>query len=395
MKPRLQRIMKRDNNRCGIHSGGCLRPISENADGTEKATEDHLVPRRFANRRAPDLVTHKDWNLQPMHAGCNNARMGQVLGVIGFECNCHGSYVDERQNRWMMYKTPSGWERVKYMNWKSPPAYGHIPGGKPEGHLMCMQAMLVTMRNEKGEKIGLTFNIEGRGHGFVELEFYYRLLFNAGEFCRTEQWSKLANEVETICKQIDLDQGATFQKEKHGVDSLASILLWAYILEDQKLQNLIGPHTARVNSGIASVKDVQLQEAKERSVAMWYNKAQAYAERNLIIGEWEKAEAICDRAAKRSERPDRPETKEGIANLYYMKIAAQRNIRDGLEEAREFFENLLNEDRVPVKNLVSETIEERDKNDFEFIANRVAEHFEDVMREHIRTGQIVTESNVD
>lgn len=387
--------MKRDNNRCGIHSGGCLRPVSENADGTEKATEDHLIPRRYANRRAPDIVAYKDWNLQPMHAGCNNARKGQVLGVIGFECNCHGSYVDEQQNRWMMYKTKNGWNRAKYMNWGTPPVYGHIPGGKPKGYLMQMQTMLIPMRNEKGEKTGLTFNIEGRGHGFVELEFYYRITFNAGEFCRTEQWSKLANAVETICKQIDLDQGITFQREKHGADSLASILLWAYILEEQKFQNLIGPHTNRVKSGIAPVKGVQLQEAKERSIALWHNKAQEQAVRNLNIGEWEKAEAICDRAVKRSERPDRPETKEIIAYFYFMKIAAQKNIRDGLEEASMFFENLLNEDRGPVKNLVLETIEERDKNDFEFIANRVAEHFEEDMREHIRTGRLVVDPNID
>lgn len=133
MKQRLRRIMRRDNNRCGIHSVGCLRPISENTDGAEMATEDHLVPRKFANRRAPGLVAYKDWNLQPMHAGCNNARMVQVLGVIGFECNCHGAYVDEQQNRWMMYKTANGWNRVKYMNRKTPPVYGHIPGGKPKG----------------------------------------------------------------------------------------------------------------------------------------------------------------------------------------------------------------------------------------------------------------------
>jgi len=391
MKPRLQRIMKRDNNRCGIHSGGCLRPVSENAYGPKEATQDHLVPRRFANRRAPDLVAHEDWNLQPMHAECNNARMGQVLGVVKFECNCHGSYVDERQNRWMMYKTSSGWERVKYMNWQSPPAYGHIPGGKPEGHLMRAQTMLTAMRNEKGEKISLKFNVEGRGHGFTELEFYCRLIFNAGEFCRTEQWSKLADEVETICRQIDLDQGVTFQKEGHGVDSLSEILYWTYRIEEENIQNIIGPHTDRLKTGIVLVKGAQIQEAKERSTALWYSKAQEQAVRSNTLGEWSKAETICDRALKRSERPDRPETREVIAYFYFVKISAQASNRDSLEEASELFECLLNEDRGPVINLVLETIEERDKKDFKFIANKVADLFERILREHIRSGRIVVE----
>lgn len=185
MKTRLQRIMNRDNNRCGIHSGGCLRPVPENADGPEKATEDHMVPRRYANKQAPNIEAHRDWNLQPMHARCNNARMGQVIGVVRFECNCHGSYVDEQQNRWMMYKTASGWKRVKYMNWGTSPVYGQIPGGRTEGPKLRSKVMPTIMRNEKGDKKGLTYNIEGRGHGFSELEFYYRLIFNAGEFCRT------------------------------------------------------------------------------------------------------------------------------------------------------------------------------------------------------------------
>ena len=395
MKPRLQRIMKRDNNRCGVHSGGCLRPISEDADGAERATEDHLVPRRFANRRALDLVAHEDWNLQPMHAECNNARMGQVLGVVDFECNCHGSYVDERQNRWMMYKTSSGWEKVKYMNWQSPPACGHISGGKPEGHLLRAQAMLTAMRNEKGEKIGLTFNIEGRGHGFTEIEFYYRLIFNAGEFCRTEQWSELADEVETICRQIDLDQGVTFQKEGHGVDSLSEILYWTYRIEEENIQNIIGPHTDRLKTGIVLVKGAQIQEAKERSIALWYSKAQGQAVRSNTLGEWSKAKTICDRALKRSERPDRPETKKVIACFYFVKISAQASIRNSLEEAQGLFEDLLNSDRSSVKKLVSEIIEDRDKSDFEFIVSKVAGNFEDVMREHIRTGQIVVDPNID
>ena len=192
-----------------------------------------------------------------------------------------------------------------------------------------------------------------------------------------------------------MDQGITFQREGHGVESLASILYWVCRVEEQNLQNFIGPHASRVKTGTAPAKGLHLQEAEEHSIALWYNKVQEQVLRSNDLGEWKKAEATCDRVVKRSRRPNRPETKEVIACFYFMKISAQKNIRDSREETNGFFESLINDDRGPIKDIVLKTIEERDKNDFKFIANRVAENFEDVMREHISTGRLVIEAQTN
>ena len=87
-KAKRRRVAKRDKMICGIHLGGCGKPISERKD----LTVDHIVPKDFVLRTARNRSTdyNQDCNLQPMHATCNNKNKGsQMDGWPGFKCKCH------------------------------------------------------------------------------------------------------------------------------------------------------------------------------------------------------------------------------------------------------------------------------------------------------------------
>lgn len=105
-----------------------------------------------------------------------------------------------------------------------------------------------------------------------------------------------------------MDQGITFQKEDHGVDSLSKILHWIYRIEEENLQNLIEPHTERIKIGIAPVKGARIQEAKERSIALWHNKAQEQALRSNALGVLSFAPSVppCWRVSAVPARPQTP-----------------------------------------------------------------------------------------
>jgi len=397
MKPRLSRIMERDSERCGIHSGGCLQTISYNAEGDQAATEDHMVPRKYATRMVQNFSPHKDWNLQPMHKKCNILRRGQILGSVKFECDCHGSYIDEQQNRWMMYKENENWQKTKYKHWGSKLSYGNIPGGMPAGMFMSTQIIMTKT------KTGMHFNIAGRGHSFVELEFYYRLLHNAREFNRTKQWTTLANEIEKICEQIAKDGGTSFRKEAHNEYSLAEIIHWANKAKEKtSSQNITGTHTGQVCSGSIWISGLSRQKALDQALRNWYNEAQNEAWRCMMIGKHSEQESICTEAVQKSERPNAPETPKAIATFYYMKIAAQkaqRGQRQGAsEEAQEaaaFFEDLANGDHSTIEADVKNVIEQRDLPHIAFISEEIVNIFTQIMWEHIRNGKIAFERPAD
>ena len=89
----LSRLLPRDGHLCGIHLGGCGKPIRNRAD----ASVDHIFTKSFFKDRE-DSVRPKDYNedrnCQPMHPECNKERGGQIYGFPLFTCSCHWLQVD-------------------------------------------------------------------------------------------------------------------------------------------------------------------------------------------------------------------------------------------------------------------------------------------------------------
>lgn len=386
MQKKLRQIMNRDNARCGIHSKGCLGPIERGAKEGQRATQDHIIPEAYGLKRTANHILQNNWNLQPMHRECNQARKGQVLGIIEFQCNCHGSYVDEHQNRWMMYKTGGAWQRIKYKDWKAPPLHGHIPGGKPEGFIMRVKLEL-----EKDSR-GYHFDTAGRGHSFAELDFYFRILRNAEELNRTEQWGELAAEIETLSEQCMKDGGASLRQEGHGIEAIAKIIHWSQkIDENTSSESIAGTDTEKIRTGQYSIEGIQYQLARERSLELWYEEALNQAARYMNLGEWRKSEDICDKAIDKPDRPDKPEITDFITEFYYMKIAAAKAVHGTAEEesreAAQTFESMINGDLGPIAASVQEVVRERDIKDTDLIIRKVARGLGISMMERVRKGQ--------
>ena len=97
------KIMPRDSRLCGIHLGGCGRPI------TDKCEVDHIIPLGLADLIASTPREFDNpWNYQPMHEECNrdkadkmNGReLGEFEKIVAtgantpddwprFQCKCH------------------------------------------------------------------------------------------------------------------------------------------------------------------------------------------------------------------------------------------------------------------------------------------------------------------
>ena len=87
-RAKLRRVLKRDNWICGLHLGGCCKPIIKG----EPYNLDHIIPKALFSRVAQERNAefNMDWNLQPMHLSCNNASKGSSLdGWPHFICKCH------------------------------------------------------------------------------------------------------------------------------------------------------------------------------------------------------------------------------------------------------------------------------------------------------------------
>ena len=82
------RVLKRDRRLCGVHLGGCGKPIAQG----QKPSLDHIIPKALFSRLATGRRAEfgKDWNLQPMHISCNNISKGSQLEEWPrFSCKCH------------------------------------------------------------------------------------------------------------------------------------------------------------------------------------------------------------------------------------------------------------------------------------------------------------------
>lgn len=82
-----RRVLKRDQRLCGIHLGGCGRRIEEGAE----YNRDHIVPRALFSKVAKgrNAEFNEDWNCQPMHVDCNNAKDSKLRSWPRFDCDCH------------------------------------------------------------------------------------------------------------------------------------------------------------------------------------------------------------------------------------------------------------------------------------------------------------------
>ena len=94
------RVLRRDNRLCGIHLGGCGKPIGRG----QKSSLDHIIPKALFSKVAIGRRAEfeKDWNLQPMHVSCNNNTKGSHLeGWPCFTCKCH--YLQIRKGDLYVY----------------------------------------------------------------------------------------------------------------------------------------------------------------------------------------------------------------------------------------------------------------------------------------------------
>ena len=99
------KLLRRDDRKCGIHLGGCGKPI----ESRSQCSGDHIVPEVLFEALAPSPTEFDhNWNHQPMHTECNRTKSDRLQGrtltdlevatTIGaktpddwprFECTCH------------------------------------------------------------------------------------------------------------------------------------------------------------------------------------------------------------------------------------------------------------------------------------------------------------------
>ena len=78
-KGRRKRALKRDNSRCGIHLGGCGKPIQW--DNKNIPPGDHIIPESLFNKTAENPQAFQDdWNIQPMHEQCGEEKSDRLAG---------------------------------------------------------------------------------------------------------------------------------------------------------------------------------------------------------------------------------------------------------------------------------------------------------------------------
>ena len=233
--PNLKRILSRDNNRCGIHTEGCQKKITNN-----DATVDHIFPKAFMKTRPNIYEFQREWNYQPMCEKCNHKRSGCMVNDIKFNCDCHGIHIDDDGNRWAMYKKMNGkkvvWKRIKYLNgsakfneYKNP----SLLAGKNCNMTATMgkAGSIMGISAFQNKKLGLA----KVGHMFEPIQFYDRIITNSIEFERTKQWKNLAFEIEIFSKHWFSDEGKSLKKEssKDYIDTIAKFLYWTEFLKDK------------------------------------------------------------------------------------------------------------------------------------------------------------------
>ncbi|MDD9869098.1 MAG: hypothetical protein OXU50_04300 [Gammaproteobacteria bacterium] len=220
MNKRIIRLLRRDNYKCGIHTGGCGEDIKRN-----EATKDHIIPKDYVKTRDNSREFIGDWNYQPMHKRCNEEREGQIIDKPEFKCKCHGVYVDEQGARWVMYKEGKNWKKVKY--WSEKPNRDYtIPPVQKE----AMNRVIIVPGRSKNQAGVSIFKPGAFGHMFYPMGFYERLEQNGFELERTEQWEKLEAEAETFARHYMSDGGESLKWERaeQSVYTAAKFVYWSW-----------------------------------------------------------------------------------------------------------------------------------------------------------------------
>ena len=109
-RPKLRRVLKRDRRLCGVHMGGCGRPIVIG----EPATRDHIVPTALYSKVASEAEFDQPWNWQPMHKECNEAKGSALDEWPRFDCDCHYLQIHGR-DLYVHTKDPAGGGRHKLL----------------------------------------------------------------------------------------------------------------------------------------------------------------------------------------------------------------------------------------------------------------------------------------
>lgn len=201
----LTKILSRDDDRCGIHAGGCGEKIEPTQHGIDR---DHIYPKAYFKGR-PNASQFNDlWNLQPMHRDCHELRgRGQIVSGVSFRCTCHYNYADEQGNRFVYYKQPSeSWYKRRDSNWRerkdtkwnrSLYHTGRLfEGVKIEGQPNVSDRTLAftLIAGSTADGKGKGFARDQIGHLMVPFAPFHRLLYNSTGLLRCQRWTEVLDE---------------------------------------------------------------------------------------------------------------------------------------------------------------------------------------------------------
>ena len=142
-------LKRRDNNRCGIHLGGC----GEEFKPMDEITIDHMIPKSF--KRESHSIFNQNYFLQPMHRHCNaNIKRGQMTEYPTFYCNCHYSYFNiKEKNLEIFYKIKNNEKNLEIFY-------------KPKNNEWRSEVFLKNIVSESGETVQLISGKQGDKIGF-------------------------------------------------------------------------------------------------------------------------------------------------------------------------------------------------------------------------------------
>ena len=92
-RPQLRRLLTRDEGLCGVHLGGCGKPIED----TRGSDVDHIIPSAFFSKVAGGdrHLYGQDWNCQPTHHACNRSKAAELDSWPKFRCDCHFLQIED------------------------------------------------------------------------------------------------------------------------------------------------------------------------------------------------------------------------------------------------------------------------------------------------------------
>ena len=107
-RPQLRRLLRRDERLCGVHLGGCGKPIED----ARESDVDHIIPSAFFSKVAGGdrRLYERDWNCQPTHIACNQSKAAELNSWPKFRCVCHFLQIED-DNLFVRTRGRGGTER--------------------------------------------------------------------------------------------------------------------------------------------------------------------------------------------------------------------------------------------------------------------------------------------